>query len=1155
MSEFVHTRVHTEYSISDGLIRIPDLMRSLADKGMSAIAVTERDNLFSAIKFYTTAIEYGIKPIIGCELAVKPDADSRLIGDVVLLCADEQGYRNLTQLVTKAYTEGQKNNQLYVTYDWVAEHNKGLLVLSGGLRGDVGKLLLENDPDGLNQAVSFWRETFPQRYYLELYHTKRKNEKTYLVEAIKLAGKTGLPVVATNDVVFLDREDFEAHEVKVSINKRQMFDDQLREGLYSREQYLKSADEMAALFNQVPSALENSVEISKRCNVHFELGHLRLPVFPLPEGRNVQTQIRNDTERQLKELLQTNPELDAEKYRKRLDYEMKTIEEMHYEGYFLIVADFIAWARTNNIPVGPGRGSGAGSLVAYLLGITEIDPIHYQLLFERFLNPERISMPDLDIDFCIDGRDDVIRYVMERYGHDKVSQINTFGSFGAKVSVRDVGRVFRQPYGFVDQIAQMVPDRLNVTLSEALKESSELNQAYQSDEKTRQIINMARKIEGLARNPGRHAGGIVISPKPLVDYTALYCEPGEKSLVSQLDMKDIEKIGLVKFDFLGLKTLTIIDKTVTALKDSGIDIDIKNISLNDKKTYRLLQEARTVAIFQLESEGIRELMSKLMPDNFEDIVALVALYRPGPLQSGMSNDYVARKHGAVVDYEDPSLEPILESTYGIILYQEQVMDIARSLAGYTLGAADILRRAMGKKDPEVMRQQREVFVTGAVNNGIKQKMAMTIFDSMEKFAGYGFNKSHSVAYALLAYRTAWLKANYPAAFMASVLSADADNIDKVVLLLEECRVMGLKVMPPDINRSRLHFTETAGSILYGMGAIRNLSKYAIKDIVAERDENGEFSSLTDFCLRMVAKIKKTSIENLIRAGAFDSIEEDRGIMLNELPRVLSLAEQEKKGADMGQARLFDDGLQSKTHAKPLLDSPRGEGLSREQVLKMERDSLGLYLTDHPVAFYQSEIDSMTFCNLSALKRLADNPAEPMEGKDSSLWVAGVIMNIRRKYIRNNKASFFSLDDGKGRIELALFDKDYRNCEDMLSYDSVVIVEIYRLSSNASWQNTRWRARTVLTLDQARKKFAKSVIFALDISRGDELLIDRLKDCLLPFREENGCPVIISVLTEGAKANMTFGQEWTVQPCEALLQSLDHITGVESVRVGYSGSVG
>ncbi len=1154
MSEFVHTHVHTEYSISDGLIRIPELMRSLAAKGMSAVAVTERNNLFSAIKFHTAAIEHGIKPIVGCELSVKPDVAARLVSDIVLLCADEQGYRNLTRLVTKAYTQGQTNNQLFVTYDWVAEHSEGLLALSGGLRGDVGRALLEGDTAGLERAVSFWQETFPRRYYLELWHTQRKNEKTYLVKALELARKTGLPVVATNDVVFPEKEDFEAHEVKVSIHKRQMFDDRLRKGLYSREQYLKSADEMAALFKRVPSALENSVEIAKRCNVRFALHELRLPVFPLPQGGDVQTQIQNSTEQQLQSLLLKNPRLNEEEYRRRLAYELKTIRQMSYEGYFLIVADFIAWARAHNIPVGPGRGSGAGSLVAYLLGITEIDPIHYQLLFERFLNPERISMPDFDIDFCIDGRDDVIRYVMERYGHDKVSQINTFGSFGAKVSVRDVGRVFKHPYGFVDKIAQMVSDRLNITLDEALK-SDELKNAYQSDEKIKQIINMARKIEGLVRNPGRHAGGIVISPEPLVDYAALYCEPNEKNLVSQLDMKDIEKIGLVKFDFLGLKTLTIINKTVLSLQENGVDINISDISLDDKKTYELLQEARTIAVFQLESEGIRELMKELKPDSFKDIVALVALYRPGPLQSGMSRDYVARKHGAAVRYEHPSLEPILKNTYGIILYQEQVMEIARTLAGYTLGAADILRRAMGKKDPEVMRQQREIFISGAVKNNINKGVATAIFDLMEYFAGYGFNKSHSVAYALIAYRTAWLKANHPGAFMAAVLSADADNTDKIVSLLEECRMMNLKIMPPDINRSKARFVATADGILYGMGAIRNLSKYVVEGLTAEREQNGDFVSLSNFCSRMVATVKRASIENMIRAGVFDSVETDRGAMLNELPRILAMAEREKKEADMGQSALFDDGLKGKARTSSLPKLAAEEALGREQILKMERDSLGLYLTDHPVAFYQAEVDSMTFCDLGRLKQTNDRRIAKMVGRDSSLWVAGVIMDIRRKYIRNSKASFFSLDDGKGRIDLALFDKDYHNCEDMLAYDNVVVVEVYRLSVSASWQNSRWRACAILTLDQARRKFANGVLFKLDMRRGGKQLIARVKDCLLPFREAGGCPVMISVLTGEAEARMSFGDEWTVQPCESLLQNLGHIAGVENVRVSYSGKAG
>ena len=1145
---FVHTRVHTEHSISDGLIRVPELVQAVGRKGMQAVAVTDRNNLFSAVKFHTAAVEAGIKPIIGCELSVASEADGA-VSDVVFLCMNERGYRNLTRLVTKAYTDGREKGRLYATYDWIEEYNEGLLVLSGGLRGDVGRLLAGGDRRALEHAVSFWSGAFPQRYYIEIYSTGRAGEKAWLAAALQLARKHGLPVVATNDAVFLEREDYEAHEIKVCINQRQMFDDRSRKHLYSREQYLKSAGEMAALFGDIPSALENTVEIAKRCNLRFDLGQVLLPVFPAAQGSDAQTRIRQDTGQSLKRFTEAHPEADAEVYRQRLDYELGIIERMDYAGYFLIVADFIAWARKEGVPVGPGRGSGSGSLAAYLLGITEVDPIHYQLLFERFLNPERISMPDFDVDFCIEGRDRVIRYVMERYGRDKVSQIITFGSFGAKAAIRDVGRVLGQPYGFVDRLAGMIPDRLNVTLDEALKDSKEFREAGETDEAAERIISRARKIEGLVRNPSRHAGGIVISPSPLVDYTALYYEQGDDNGVAQLDMKDIEKVGLVKFDFLGLKTLTIIDKTIAALKESGVNVALEDIDLQDPETYRLLQRAETAAIFQLESDGIRDLMKKLRPDHFDDLVALLALYRPGPLQSGMSDDYVERKHGADVHYLHPSLEPVLKATYGVIVYQEQVMEIARVMAGYTLGGADILRRAMGKKDPAEMAQQREKFVAGAVRGGVRQEVAARIFDLMEHFAGYGFNKSHSVAYALIAYRTAWLKANHPGAFMAAVMSEERDNTDKIVSFIGECQTMGIKVMPPDINRSLARFADTADGILYGMSSIRNVGRYIVEDIVKERKEHGDFSSLSDFCLRMVAKIKKNTVEVLIRAGVFDSVEKDRGIMLRELPRLFLMAEQEVKSRDMGQVRLFDDGLRSKSHAEPLPAPAAGEGISREQRLKMERDSLGVYLTDHPMSAYKSEIASIAAFNLGELRRASSDPEFDAQNADS-FWVAGVIMDIRRRYIRQSRASFFSLDDGTGRVDLALFDKDYENCRDMLSHDNIVVVEIYRLSFDASRSGRRWRARKILTLDQARKKFAKSLLVAVDARSGDKRLVPRLKDSLAPFREANGCPVIISLLTQEARTSLVLGSEWTVQPCEALLDSLRHVAGVGEARVGY-----
>ncbi len=1139
---FVHLRLHTEYSISDGLLRIPELMKETARRKTPAVAVTDLDNLFAAVKFYGAALEHGVKPVIGCELHVRADDDGD-DDEIVLLCADARGYHNLTRLVTRAYLEGQEHDTPHLRREWFADCNDGLIALSGGMRGDVGKALLRGERARIERALEFWSGLFDGRYYLELHSTRRDGEKEYIEHALALAARTRLPVVATNDVRFLRREDFDSHEAKVCIGQGYTLTDKRRPRRYSPEQYLKNADEMARLFDGVPSALRNTLEIATRCTLDLEFGKTLLPEFPLPRGVTAAAQITAAAESGLAAILEAaGASLDRAAYRKRLASELAIIRDMGYESYFLIVADFIAWAKREGIPVGPGRGSGAGSLVAYALGITELDPIRYDLLFERFLNPERVSMPDFDVDFCIEGRDRVIQYVAERYGRDRVSQIITFGSLGAKAAVRDVGRVLGHPYGFVDRVAKLIPNRINITLQEALAESEELRRSCEDDD-VGQIMDAARKLEGLARNPGKHAGGVVISPTPMEDYTALYCEPGSRNAVTHFDMKGIEKIGLVKFDFLGLKTLTIIARAVAYLRARGVAVDVNHIPLDDPAVYRMLQRGDTAAVFQLESDGIRRLMKKLKPDQFDDVVALVALYRPGPLGSGMSDEYAERKHGARIRFPHPDLRPILEPTYGVILYQEQVMQIARVLAGYTLGAADVLRRAMGKKIAREMAEQRAVFVDGAVARGVDRRTAAHIFDLMEKFADYGFNKSHSVAYALLAYRTAWLKANHPGAFMAAVLSAEMGDTDKIVHLIGECRAMKLEVEPPDVNRSRHEFTEVEGGILFGLGAIRNVGAAAIEIIVAERERGGAFSSLRDFCARLVPAVAKNLLETLIRAGALDAVERDRGAMLHHLARVYALAEQRASDRDAGQSSLFGEAPKG-GDCPPLED---GERIGREQLLKMERDGLGLYLTDHPVSWYRRELAGMTNMNLHDARGLS---GDDTGGGRDALWLSGVIMNIRVRHTRQGKAAFFTLDDGSGRLELALFDKDYTNYADMLSHDDIVVVEVYRGTYDGARDSARWRTRTILTLDQARRRFSKSVQISLHTEGLDDRLAGRLEESLSPFIENGGCPVVVALRTADAETRLRFGDDWKVRPCEEMLCRLRRIAGVEQVSFHY-----
>ncbi|MCL5800970.1 MAG: DNA polymerase III subunit alpha [Gammaproteobacteria bacterium] len=782
-SVFVHLHLHTEYSLVDGIVRVEPLVEAAAEAGMPAVAVTDQCNLFAMVKFYRAAQARGIKPIIGVELwvqGVAPEADTQKASHgasplhrLVLLCQSDAGYRNLTRLVSRSYTEGQQRGIPIVHKDWITGSSEGLIALSGGRMGDVGQALLGRQPALAESLLAAWQALFPNRFYLELQRTGRAGEEDYIHAAVELALATNTPVVATNDVRFLKADEYEAHEVRVCIHEGRLLADPRRPRQYSAEQYLRSPAEMAELFADIPEAIENSVRIAERCNLELRLGQNYLPDFPLPEGVDLEEYLRQQAKLGLEGRLSVHPPEagDAAAYYQRLATELDVIVSMGFAGYFLIVADFVKWSQQQDIPVGPGRGSGAGSLVAYALGITGVDPLRYGLLFERFLNPERVSLPDFDIDFCMERRDEVIDYVAERYGRERVSQIITYGSMAAKAVVRDVGRVLGQPYGFVDTIAKLIPFDIGITLDEALKQEPALRARYEQDEEVRILIDQARVLEGLTRNAGKNASGVVIAPSRLTDFTPLYCEQGSASVVTQFDKDDVEAVGLVKFDFLGLRTLTIIQRAVQIINSSGLALDITQIPMDDKAAFELLKSRSTTALFQLESRGMKDLVKRLQPDCFDDIVALVALFRPGPLQSGMVDDYIARKHGkAKVNYPHPDIIPILKPTYGVILYQEQVMQIAQVLAGYTLGAADLLRRAMGKKKPEEMAKQREIFVGGAKQRGVAEKTAVAIFDLMEKFADYGFNKSHSVAYAMVSYQTAWLKAHYPAAFMAAVLS-------------------------------------------------------------------------------------------------------------------------------------------------------------------------------------------------------------------------------------------------------------------------------------------------------------------------------------------------------------------------------------------------
>ncbi|WP_244269221.1 DNA polymerase III subunit alpha [Thioalkalivibrio halophilus] len=1130
---------------------------------MPAVAVTDHCNLFGLVKFYKAAIGAGVQPIVGADVLVRDARADATPARMTLLAQNDAGYRNLTRLISRAWQEGQEKGVPRIDCAWLdGGAAEGLIALSGTIDG------LFVSGSGVAQALAEpvlrpWLERFPGRFYLELTRTGRPGEEAWIEAAIGAAESHGLPVVATNDVRFLGSEDFEAHEARVCIHDGHTLDDARRPRRYSEQQYLRTPQEMAALFDDIPEALANSVAIARRCSVRLTLGESVLPDFPVPEGRTVEQHLREISDQGLRARLERFQFAETADYEARLTRELDVICQMGFPGYFLIVADFIQWAKDNGIPVGPGRGSGAGSLVAYVLGITDLDPLRYELLFERFLNPERVSMPDFDVDFCMEKRDDVIEYVAERYGRDKVSQIITHGTMAAKAVVRDVGRVLGHGYGFVDRIAKLIPFELGMTLEKALAESEDLKAQYDEDEEVRAIIDLAMKLEGLTRNAGKHAGGVVIAPSALTDFSPLYCEDDGGSLVTHFDKDDVEAVGLVKFDFLGLRTLTIIDWAVQNLRrmDPEIEIDLEGVPLDDPESFRLLKNYQTTAVFQLESGGMKDLIRRLQPDSFEDIIALVALYRPGPLQSGMVDDFIDRKHGrSEVEYPHPDLEPVLKPTYGVILYQEQVMQIAQVLAGYTLGGADLLRRAMGKKKPEEMAKQREIFVNGAVERGVEEHTATYIFDLVEKFAGYGFNKSHSAAYALVAYQTAWLKAHYPAPFMAAVLSADMDNTDKVVGLIEECRSMELAVLPPDVNQSDYRFTvQDARTVVYGLGAIKGVGESAIETLLKARNEGGPFHGLVDLCQRVdLGKLNKRVLETLVRAGALDSLGANRATLLADIPTAVAAAEQTERNASLGVVDLFGDPA-----AAVVPESETQPEMEDDDRLRGEKETLGLYLTGHPVERYRGELRELTGTSLAELEaKLEQRPDEGENrgrGRQETVRIAGLVVGVRVRNTNSGRMGVATLDDRSGRAELVLFNDDFNQYRERLEPDTLLVAEgTVTLDDYAG--GVRMRARRVLTLDEARAQWARALCLDLREVRAEQ--IAGLHGLLQEHRpagrgngngsggtpeggEEgapSGCPLRLRYRRDGMEAELKVPEEWRVLPNETLLRGIQQTLG-------------
>lgn len=1156
---FIHLRLHTEFSMVDGIVKIKPLVKRLTELNMPAVAVTDHANLFSLVKFYKNTRGAGIKPIAGADVLVFNPEDPATPYRLTLLANNHTGYITLTELASKAYQEGQHQGVPMLRREWIEANHTGLIALSGAMQGDIGKALLAENTVEAKRLADYWSELFKNSFYLELQRVGKPEEERYIAGAIELALAGDLPVVATNDVRFIYQNDFDAHEVRVCINQGRVLDDTRRPKDYTDQQYLRSTEEMLALFADIPEALQNSVEIAKRCNLKLTLGENFLPDFPVPAGMTLGDLMASESKKGLKDRLHQYPaigtgtkEENEQVYYERLETELKVITEMGFPGYFMIVADFIQWAKNELIPVGPGRGSGAGSLVAYALKITDLDPIEFDLLFERFLNPERVSMPDFDIDFCMDRRDEVIDYVARHYGRDHVAQIITYGSMAAKAVIRDVGRVLGFGYGFVDKLAKLIPFEIGMTLTKALQDSPDLKQLYDTEEEVKTLIDMALSLEGTVRNAGKHAGGVVISPTKLTDFTALYCEQGGGNLVTQFDKDDVEAVGLVKFDFLGLRTLTIIDwalQTINAKKRLANEelVDITTIPRDDLASYVLLKNGLTTAVFQLESRGMKELIKKLKPDCFDDIIALVALFRPGPLESGMVDDYINVKHGAVAEYAHPLLEPILKPTNGVILYQEQVMQIARELAHYTLGGADMLRRAMGKKKPEEMAKEREKFTSGAIANQIDESIATYVFDLMEKFAGYGFNKSHSAAYALVAYQTAWLKTHYPAAFMAAVLSSDMDNTDKVVILIEECRQMKLVVLPPTINVSNYRFTANdQNHIVYGLGAIKGVGEAAIEDINKERETNGPFLNLYDLCKRVdLRKVNRRVLDALVKAGAFDDFSPNRASHLAELPTALRVAEQHGKMAQTGQNDLFSfENPETDTDN----DSPHDytnsvEPWSDKERLAAEKLTLGLFLTGHPIDQYEAELKHFTHGKIASL--------QVSRGK-MEVRIAGMVVEVRTRQNKQGKTmGFATLDDKTGRLECALFGDTYDQYRDIFSKDTLVVAEGALAIDNFSG-TLRLTVEKLYDIDQARESFARSLAInwnCVEDTTSNNGFLHKLTEIISPYKGGN-CPITLNYTSNVAKANLQLGDEWRIHPTDDLITRLRWFLGQDQLEVRY-----
>ncbi|HET6421198.1 MAG TPA: DNA polymerase III subunit alpha [Geobacteraceae bacterium] len=1145
-ANFAHLHVHSQYSLLDGAIKIGDLVRKAEEYRMPAVALTDHGNMFGAIEFYLACNKAGIKPVIGCETYIAPDSrhskDARGIGDasyhLVLLCENMTGYRNLCRLVSVGYKEGFYYRPR-IDKDVLREYSEGLIALSACLKGEVAWLCEKGKIDDAIIAAREFADIFPDRYYIELQENTLPEQDKANRGLIQVASELKLPMVATNDCHYLNRDDARAHEILLCIQTGKTMGDPTHMCFSAEEFHLKSPEEMAKAFHYAPEALSNTVLVADRCNLEFDFKTYHFPQYTPPDGKSLEDELvrqaREGLESRLAAVREKRPDFteeDEKGYRDRLEIELDCIIKMGFPGYFLIVADFINWAKNQNIPVGPGRGSAAGSLVAYAIRITDLDPIPYNLLFERFLNPERISMPDIDVDFCQDRREEVIQYVTEKYGRDKVCQIITFGTMMAKGVIRDVGRALDFPYSEVDKIAKLVPNVLNIQLSDALKQEPKLNEMAQSDPRIRELLDTALKLEGLTRHASTHAAGVVVAPAELEEFCPVYKDQKSNSITTQFAMKFVEKIGLVKFDFLGLKNLTVINNAVKLIRaGKNPDFDITSLGDDDEATYLLLQSANTTGVFQLESSGMKDLLHKLKPSCFEDIIAVCALYRPGPLGSGMVDDFIDRKHGRKpVTYELPQLQPILKDTYGVIVYQEQVMQIARTLGGYSLGGADLLRRAMGKKDAVEMARQKEHFLAGAKEQNVDPKKAEAIFDLMAKFAEYGFNKSHSAAYALLAYQTAYLKAHYPVEFMAALLTEDMENTDKVIKNITDCREMGIEVLPPDLNASERSFKVLENSIRFGLGAVKNVGTSAVEAILESRD-TGPFKDIFDFCERVdLRRVNKRVAESLIKCGAFDSTGAKRAQMIAALEFAMEMGQKIQKEKESAQVSLFgaDEIIKGNGNGKSTL--PEIPEWGEKELLAFEKEAIGFYITGHPLDRHEADARRLGTADTSNLAEKQDK---------SEVRICGIVSSLSEKITKKgDRMAFALLEDRLGSVEIMVFPDVFAVASEYLKSDDPLLVTG---TVDIGEESCKIKATEIIPLRIANEQKTQRVNFTLFARSLQVSQLESLKEII--SRYHGACKAFLHiVIPEGIRTTIVMPDAYSVQASEDLSLEVERLLG-------------